>query len=81
MSTVPIRKRRIRVAPAIVVPVVLAIVYVLSIGPVYWLLWSRHASARPLRLVWMLYAPLFWLVDNVPWLHDVYVWYVRLWIP
>jgi len=58
------------------------ILYVLSIGPTYWLISTIPLPyAHTVLLVWwMFYYPLTtWLATNVEFVHEFLVWYLGLW--
>ena len=58
--------------------------YVLSIGPVAWTVHtlenhlSAPANARIREAVEVIYAPLLWSSEQMPWLYDVLYWYAHL---
>jgi len=81
MSTKPTRKRRIPTPLVVMAPVVFVIVYVLSLGPLFWMATHGRVSIRTLQLVQVLFVPLAWLGDKIPWVEYFLDWYMRLWAP
>lgn len=63
------------------IPVVLVIVYVLSLGPVNWLYENGHISGPALAFVQTLYLPLIWILLNTETLAELLNWYIELWWP
>jgi hypothetical protein len=78
MSTEPHTQRReagVAILAVLVVLVLLPALYILSIGPVFWI------YNGPLPDAWMtFYAPIIWLDDQVPLCHAFFEWYIELWI-
>jgi len=70
-STVPV---------AIATCVFLLMCYVLSPGPVLWLLtqFSPQPNEMAGKCVHFVYAPLIWLYEKVPVVHQAYDWYFSL---
>ena len=59
----------------------LVVVYVLGVGPVTWLVGISDPSDQTIGLLYTLYAPLFWLHDNIAWAENFLDWYSELWEP
>jgi hypothetical protein len=56
--------------------------YVLSWGPVCWLIWSGHLPAETDSTVRTLYRPIGWLVEHGPTaLRRALLWYLSFWHP
>jgi len=70
------------VAIAIVAAFVLFVIYVLSPGPVLWLLTQVNAqpqhSETAAICVQVIYSPLIWLYEKFPIVHQAYDWYFSL---
>jgi nitrate reductase NapE component len=65
-------------APLVLALVLLPVLYVLSIGPAYGFV--DGGGEFCVRLFGIVYAPIFWLVENGPtWIGDSLNWYWRLW--
>jgi hypothetical protein len=56
----------------VVVGILLPVVYILSIGPVYWLVAQGYLSIGAMTA----YSPLEWLALNCPPFHDAIDWYL-----
>lgn len=61
------------------VPVVL-VLYVLSIGPVLWLVYRCGVQQRIVPVALIVYTPLTWICDRLG-LNSELLWYIGLWIP
>ena len=57
----------------------LLLLYVLSIGPMYWK-WFEALYAEGSSFIIAFYYPLWLLAGAIPWLGHFLNWYVRLWI-
>jgi hypothetical protein len=62
----------------IAILLLLPVLYVLSIGPAFWLFWEGHASMPTIRKV---YAPMFWLHKNNKHSAQCIDWYLKMWNP
>lgn len=61
--------------------VVLPMLYVLSVGPVVWMVHSGFISQTMLPVIGAIYAPLEWVAQNVPVVGPALDRYVRWWQP
>jgi hypothetical protein len=68
------------VAVAVVAFLILLVMYILSPGPVIWLLTKSglQQSETTEKYVVVLYAPLIWLYERFPVVHSAYDWYFSL---
>lgn len=61
----------------------LLVLYFLSIGPAYWILFNlipeRH-SETALDVIWTVYSPMGWICDLSNSVRTLYLLYVGLWI-
>ena len=62
--------------------IVLPVLYVLSSGPVFWLLMMSLGYVGTARTVFdVVYYPLGWLNDNVEFVRKFFDWYMPVWYP
>lgn len=57
---------------------ILFVLYVLSIGPAFWL-WMESMYLEGPSAVARFYYPLLWLCELIPPFEDLVNWYIRLW--
>ena len=55
---------------------ILAVLYLLSVGPAVWL--ATHGYL-PSYLVNISYSPLLWLRENLEWFGEIVGWYLKFW--
>ncbi len=66
----------------IVLSITLAVVYFLSIGPVYWIYWKGYISGTTFRMLLdTVYAPHTWCHANLPLFGGFIDKYIQLWRP
>ena len=65
---------------SVVVVVILAVAYPLSIGPACWLANRDVLPAWTDSAVKALYSPLMWCASNSETASDAYAWYVGFWV-
>ena len=68
------------VAVAVVAFLILLVVYILSPGPMIWLLTQTGIQENEIagKCVFVFYAPLIWLYEKFPVVHRAYDWYFSL---
>ena len=60
--------------------VLLSLLYVLSIGPAYWLFDHELISTETLKAIDKAYSPVYFVSDNCPPLHRTIDWYISCWL-
>lgn len=57
-----------------------SIVYFLSAGPVFWLIWNVRLPDWVMAVVLFIYAPLIWTVNKSEIAREIWTAYARLWV-
>ena len=65
----------------IAILVVLPMIYVLSAGPIVWMVHGGFINKSLVPAIGMIYAPLEWVAHNVPVIGPAIDNYVQWWIP
>jgi len=57
-----------------------SVLYLLSAGPVFWLIWNVRVPDWGISIIYFIYAPLIWTVGNSQVAGEIWRAYAQLWV-